>query len=72
MKLYAVVLVKDVFDGSYGVDDEYYLIGVYDTEEKAKEVAQSYPNEVTTYADVLQIELNETKEIFIGGTSYIE
>ena len=72
MKLYAVVLTKDVFEGSYGVDDEYYLVGVYDTEEKAKEVVESYPAEITTYAEVITVELNKTEELFIGGTSYIE
>lgn len=52
------------------VDDDYgyetFLLGVYDTEEKAEEAVKTLPDKVTSYDDnycVVECDLNETLKV---------
>lgn len=74
--------------GAYGVCDSFYIVGLFDSEEKAhaareKAIAlaketdyeEQYSREATEI-DIISIEVNKTYEndeqIYLGGSCYIE
>lgn len=72
----------------WGVCDSYYLVGLFDTEEKAKVAAEraealakeaDYEDQYdrcVTQIDIIPIEVNKEfnhdEQIYLGGGSYIE
>lgn len=82
MKMY---LVRRYVDGmserSWGVDDAYYAIGLFSSEELAYSVMQTEKaalptGDDTTEIDIVQIEVDKIYEggdqIYLGGGFYLE
>ena len=51
-------------DVSYGVDESYYIIGVYETEDQAVEAMEHFKNSTAVFEDVNGFKLYES----YGGT----
>ena len=74
--------------GNWGVCDSYYMVGLFDSEEKAKEAAEKAEalaketdfedqyDRCITQIDIIPIEVNKEfnpdEAIYLGGGSYLE
>lgn len=80
--------VNELPQGAYGVDNSYYIVGLFDSEEKAKaamkkavgqaretDFDEQYECHITTI-DIIPIEVNkaykEDDQIYYGGGFYVE
>ena len=81
MKMFLVRRYVDNFTGSWGIDDSYYAIGLFSSEELAYSVMETEKaalptGDDTTEIDILPIEVDKIYEngeqIYLGGGFYIE
>ena len=86
MTMYLVRVYVDCRDPMYyGVNDKYYAIGLFDSEEKANEVKKAKLHVMETcyedkydipIIDIIPIEVNKVynakEQIYLGGGCYIE
>lgn len=81
MRMFLVRRYVDNFTGSWGIDDAYYAIGLFSSEELAYSVMQTEKallptDDDTTEIDIIPIEVDkiyeENEQIYLGGGFYIE